>query len=141
VPDSREFWNQNLVNPGSLMILMLGRFREVCSFVIKNLLSAMAHESMHRTLTSSKGLARNSNISQGYRQYRLSPCGEIFTCILYPRRRSAMRCGAERSGATTRPKVFEEQPELKALPLLMKCEKAPPCNPFTRGLSPLNVPN
>jgi hypothetical protein len=50
-------------------------------------------------------------------------------------------CGAERSGATTRPKDFEEQPELKALPLLMKCEKAPPCNPFTRGLSQLNVPN
>ena len=42
----------------------------------------------------------------------------------------AAQCGAVRGGATARPKDFEEQPELGALPLLMKCsEKAPPATP------------
>jgi hypothetical protein len=71
----------------------------------------------------------------------LPPLHMYCRSVLSSCRRETAQCGAVRSGATTRPNVFEEQPELKALPLLMKCEKASPCNPFTRGLSPLNVPN
>ena len=50
----------------------------------------------------------------------------VFSLLVGARRRSAVRGGAERSGETARPKDFKEQSELGALPLLMKCEKAPP---------------
>ena len=39
----------------------------------------------------------------------------VFSVLVGARRRSAVRCGAERSEATARPKVFEEQSELEAL--------------------------
>ena len=39
----------------------------------------------------------------------------VFSLLVGARRRSAVRCGAERSEATARPKVFEEQSELEAL--------------------------
>ena len=39
----------------------------------------------------------------------------LFSLLVGARRRSAVRCGAERSEATARPKVFEEQSELEAL--------------------------
>jgi hypothetical protein len=50
--------------------------------------------------------------------------------VLSSCRRKAAQCNAERSGAATRPKVFEEQPELETLSLLMECEKAPPLQPL-----------
>jgi hypothetical protein len=65
------------------------------------------------------------------KSYLRSTCTVVVLSLLVgARQRSAVRCGAERSRATTRPKVFEEQPELEALPLLMKCEKAPPLQPL-----------
>jgi hypothetical protein len=39
----------------------------------------------------------------------------VFSLLVGARRRSAVRCGAERSGATARLKGFEEQSELEAL--------------------------
>jgi len=55
----------------------------------------------------------------------------VFSLLVGARRRSAVRCGAERSGATARPKDFEEQSELEALSVLMECEKPPPAIPCT----------
>ena len=44
----------------------------------------------------------------------------VFSLLVGARRRSAVRCGAERSGATARLKDFEEQSELEALSVLME---------------------
>jgi hypothetical protein len=55
----------------------------------------------------------------------------VFSLLVGARRRSAVRCGAERSGATARPKVFEEQSELEALSVFNGMRKATPATPCT----------
>jgi hypothetical protein len=64
-------------------------------------------------------------------QYKSLLCTVVvFFLLVGARRRSAVRCGAERSGATARPKVFEEQSELEALSVFNGMRKATPCNPL-----------
>ena len=55
-------------------------------------------------------------IKKGQQACFLAACTVVvFSLLVGARRRSAVRCGAERSGATARPKDFEEQSELEAL--------------------------
>jgi hypothetical protein len=61
---------------------------------------------------------------------KLPPLHMYCRSVLSSCQREAAQCGAVRGGATARPKVFEEPPELGALPLLIKCEKAPPLQPL-----------
>ena len=59
----------------------------------------------------------------------------VFSLLVGARRRSAVRCGAERSRAErsdgARPKGFVEQSELEALSVLMEMRKATPATPCT----------
>ena len=69
--------------------------------------------------------------------FRIGRCTVVvFSLLVGARRCSAVRCGAERSGATTRPKDFEEQPEQIKLwhALTNKTRKDTLQSLFTRGL-------